>query len=276
MNEVLLYTILTLTLLGVLSALVLYFVSQKFKVDEDPRINVTESMLPGANCGGCGYPGCRGFAEALVKNNDISALFCPVVGSDTMKAIAKYLGKIAPEKEPQVAVVRCGGSCAHRSYTNIYDGVSSCVVSAMLYGGDTDCTYGCIGLGDCVAVCCFNAIRINRETQLAEVDEKKCTACGMCAGVCPKRVIEMRRKGPKNRRIYVNCVNRDKGGISRKACEVTCIACKICQKICTFEAITIENNLAYIDADKCRLCRKCVPECFTKAIVEVNFPPAKT
>jgi len=275
MNEVLLYTILTLTLLGVLSALILYYVAEKFKVDEDQRIDVTESMLPGANCGGCGYPGCRGFADALVKNDDISALYCPVAGSDTMKAVAKYLGKEVQEKEPQVAVVRCGGSCAKRPNTNFYDGVSSCVVSAMLYGGDTGCTYGCLSMGDCVAVCCFGAIRINPETLLAEVEEAKCTACGMCVGVCPNNVIEMRRKGPKNRRIYVNCVNQDKGSISRRECEASCIACKKCQKVCTFEAITIKNNLAYIDADRCRICRKCVPECSTKAIVEMNFPPAK-
>ena len=132
MSEVLLYTILTLCALGVLAAVILYFVAQKFKVYEDPRIDVTEGMLPGANCGGCGYPGCRGFADALVKNDDISALYCPVGGAETMSSIATYLGKAAPEKEPQVAEVRCGGSCAKRARTNVYDGAPSCAVAASL------------------------------------------------------------------------------------------------------------------------------------------------
>ena len=275
MNEVLLYTILTLTLLGVFSALILYFLAQKFKVYEDPRIHVAETMLPGANCGGCGFPGCHGFAEALVMREDISTLFCPVAGSETMKKIAEFLGKVASVQEPQVAVMRCGGSCAKRRHTNIYDGVASCVVSTALYGGETGCVYGCIGKGDCVKVCCFGAIVINPETMLAEVDEAKCTACGMCAKICPKFVIEMRPKGRKNRRIYVNCINHDKGGISRKACEVSCIGCKKCQKACSFDAISVENNLAYIDAGLCRLCRKCAPDCPSHAIVEINFPPAR-
>ena len=112
--EVLLYTILTLCALGVLSAVILYFVAQKFRVEEDPRIDEVEKMLPGANCGGCGFAGCRGMADALVKQDDISALFCPVGGGDCMKAVAAYLGKSAPEKEPQVATVRCGGTCDKR------------------------------------------------------------------------------------------------------------------------------------------------------------------
>lgn len=123
--EVLLYTILTLCALGVLSAVILYFVAQKFRVEEDPRIDEVEKMLPGANCGGCGFAGCRGMADALVKQDDISALFCPVGGGDCMKAVAAYLGKSAPEKEPQVATVRCGGTCDKRPRTNEYNGARS-------------------------------------------------------------------------------------------------------------------------------------------------------
>ena len=132
--EVLLYTILTLCALGVLSAVILYFVAQKFRVEEDPRIDEVEKMLPGANCGGCGFAGCRGMADALVKQDDISALFCPVGGGDCMKAVAAYLGKSAPEKEPQVATVRCGGTCDKRPRTNEYNGAKSCAVASSLYG----------------------------------------------------------------------------------------------------------------------------------------------
>mgnify|MGYP000744969097 CR=1 FL=1 len=125
-------------------------------------------MLPGANCGGCGFAGCRGLADALVKRTDISSLFCPVGGAEVMKTVAAYLGKAAPEKEPQVATVRCGGSCEKRPRINAYDGVTSCAVAASLYGGETGCTYGCLGYGDCVTVCNFDAIAINPETRLPE------------------------------------------------------------------------------------------------------------
>ena len=131
--SILLFTVLTLCVLGVLSAVVLYFVAQKFKVEEDPRIDEVEKMLPGANCGGCGFAGCRAMAEALVKRDDISELFCPVGGGDTMKAIATYLGKAVPEKEPRVATVRCGGTCEKRPRTNTFDGARSCAVASSLY-----------------------------------------------------------------------------------------------------------------------------------------------
>ena len=136
--------------------------------------------------------------------------------------------------------------------------------------------YGCLGNGDCVAACQFGAIVVNPETGLPEVDETKCTACGACVKACPRNIIELRKKGVKGRRIYVGCVNRDKGAVSRKVCAVSCIGCGKCVRTCPFEAITLENNLAYIDAEKCRLCRKCVAECPTGGIREINFPPRKT
>lgn len=271
---VLVWTVVTLSALGLLAAAILYVVAQKFKVEEDPRIDEVEKMLPGANCGGCGFPGCRGMADALVKNDDISALFCPVGGAETMKKAAAYLGKTAPEKEPQVAVVRCGGTCAKRPRTNEFDGARSCAVVASLYAGETGCSYGCIGMGDCVTACAFGALSMNRETGLPEVDPDKCTACGACVKACPKGVIELRKKWPKNRGVYVSCVSRDKGAVVMKACKAGCIGCGKCAKACPFGAITVENNLAYIDPLKCKLCRKCVAECPTGAIVAVNFPPA--
>lgn len=275
MNETLLFTILVLVGLGILSAIILYIVAQKFKVYEDPRIDETESRLPGANCGGCGFPGCRGLATALVEKEDISALYCPVGGAATMKNVADYLGKAAPEKEPAVAVVRCGGSFCARPRTNEFNGAQSCAVVASLYGGETGCTWGCLGKGDCVVVCNFDAISVNPETGLPEVDQDKCTACGACVKACPKAVIELRKKGVKDRRIFVSCINKDKGAVARKACSAACIGCGKCVKTCPFEAITLENNLAYIDYAKCKLCRKCVTECPTGAILEVNFPPKR-
>ena len=271
--NVLLYTILTLCVLGTLAAVILYFVAQKFKVEEDPRIDCVEKMLPGANCGGCGFAGCRGMAEALVKQDDISALFCPVGGGETMKAVAGYLGKAAAEKEPQTATVRCGGSCAKRPRTNRYDGAASCAVASSLYAGETGCSFGCLGFGDCAVVCSFGAIAVNPETGLPEVDPAKCTACGACVKACPKKIIELRKKWPKDRAVYVSCVSHDKGAAVVKACKAGCIGCAKCAKACAFDAITVEGNLAYIDPLKCKLCRKCVNECPTGAIRLVGMEP---
>lgn len=271
----LLTTVLVVSGLGALLAMLLFLVAKKFKVEEDPRIDEVEKMLPGANCGGCGFAGCRGMSEALVKSDDISSLYCPVGGGECMKTIAGYLGKAAAEREPMVAVVRCAGSCENRPKTNKFDGASSCLVASSLYAGDTGCSFGCLGLGDCVAKCEFDAIHINPTTGLAEVDEEKCTACGACAKACPKGVIELRKKAAKGRKVYVSCVNKDKGAVARKACKVACIGCGKCAKACPFDAIRVENNLAYIDYTKCKMCRKCVLECPTGAIVEFGFPPRK-
>ena len=257
------------------AAVVLYFVAQKFKVFEDPRIDDVEAMLPGANCGGCGYAGCRAMADALVNAEDISVLYCPVGGNDSMATIAHFLGKAAVAKEAQVAVVRCQGKPEHRAKVNRYDGASSCAIMASLYSGDSGCQYGCLGLGDCVAVCNFGAISIDPITTLPVVNDGLCTACGACVKACPKFIIELRKKAPKDRKIFVSCVSIDKGAVAKRACSVACIGCGKCVKVCPFDAITLKDNLAYIDVQKCKLCRKCVAVCPTGAIVEVNFPERK-
>lgn len=270
--SVLAYTVIVMSALGVLSAVLLWFVAGRFRVYEDPRIDDVERVLPGVNCGGCGFAGCRAFAVEAVKAEDISSVFCPVGGGDVMAAIGALLGKSAAEREPLVAVVRCNGSCENRPVLNAYDGASSCAVAAANGVVETGCSYGCLGKGDCVVSCAFDAIRMNAATGLPEVEGEKCTACGACVKACPKAIIELRRKGPRGMRIFVSCVSMDKGGVARKACTVACIGCGKCVKVCPFEAITLENNLAYIDYNKCRLCRKCAPECPTNAIREVGFP----
>jgi Na+-translocating ferredoxin:NAD+ oxidoreductase RNF subunit RnfB len=274
MNTII-FTVVILSSLGVLLAVILYFVAQKFKVFEDPRIDEIAEMLPGANCGGCGYAGCRAFAETLVKNDDISALLCPVGGNSVMNKAAEHLGKTAVAKDALIAVVRCAGSCEVRQRTNLFEGAKSCAVMASTYSGNTGCSFGCLGQGDCVVSCSFDAIHINPETLLPEVDDEKCTSCGSCVKACPKFIIELRKKGPKNRRIYVSCINKDKGGVAKKSCGAACTGCTKCLKVCAFESITITNNLAYIDNTKCRLCRKCVTDCPTGSISELHFPPRK-
>lgn len=275
MSDIVLYTIISISTLGIVLSVILYLVAQKFKVVEDPRIDEVEEVLPGANCGGCGYPGCRGFAEACVKADKLDSLFCPVGGNDCMSNVAKVLGKEVSEKEPMLAVIRCFGSPEHRKRTNEFDGAQTCAIASSLYSGDTDCSYGCLGMNDCVVVCKFDAIYIDEKTLLPVVSEENCTACGACVAACPKNIIELRNTGKKSRRIFVSCINEDKGGIAKKACEVACIGCSKCFNACKFDAIVMENFKAYIDYEKCKLCRKCVLECPTGAIHELNFPPPK-
>ncbi len=268
-------TIAFLAVVGALAAGLLFVVSKKFYVEEDARIEQVNEILPGANCGGCGFPGCSGFARACVEAESMDGLFCTVGGNDVMLKVAEMLGRAAVQTDPKVAVVRCNGNCEDRPRVNQYDGASTCAIASSTYGGETGCTFGCFGLGDCTLACGFDAIHMNPATGLPEVDEEKCTACGACVKACPKMIIELRNKGPKGRRIFVSCVNKDKGAVARKACNNACIGCSKCEKECKFDAITIENNLAYIDHNKCRLCRKCVEVCPTGAIHEINFPPRK-
>ena len=265
-------SIIVLGVIGLASAVILYFVAQKFKVEEDTRIDAVAELLPGANCGGCGYPGCRGFAEACVKADTLENMLCPVGGLPVMCKVSEVLGHAVCQATPKIAVVRCNGTCANRPRTNKFDGAHNCKIAAQLYAGETNCSHGCLGFGDCVAACQFDAIKINSETGIPEVDEEKCVACGACVKACPKKVIELRNKGVKSRRVFVSCVNKDKGAVARKACSAACIGCGKCQKVCPFGAIKVENNLAYIDFELCRSCRKCVNECPTGAIHDVNFP----
>jgi Na+-translocating ferredoxin:NAD+ oxidoreductase RNF subunit RnfB len=275
MTESIIYSVVLLALLGGLAAMVLYAVSKKFYVYENPLIGEVEALLPAANCAGCGSPGCKSFADKLVNTADISALFCPVGGNEVMKSIAEKLGKVVAEKDPTVAVLRCQGSCDVRPKTSLFQGPKSCAISALIYSGETDCQYGCLGDGDCVTACKFDAMYMDESTELPVIITDKCTSCGACVTACPRNIIEMRPRNKRDLKIYVGCLNEDKGGIAKKSCELACIGCSKCIDVCTKGAITIENNLAYIDGLHCTLCRKCVDVCPTHSIVETNFPPKK-
>jgi len=277
MSAVLIYTILTAVGIAVAFAIVLYFASVKFKVIENPLIGEVEEVLPATNCGGCGYPGCRPFAEATTKADNLDDLYCTVGGNETMKQVASILGLEAVEKDRVIAVLRCNGTEAMRPHTNEFDGASNCTVASSLYSGETGCSFGCVGLGECVDVCDFDALHMDPITGLPVVNEDNCTACNACVEACPKDLFELRSigKGKKNLRIYVACMNEEKGGVAKKACEAACIGCGKCVKVCPADAITVENSLAYIDYELCTSCRKCVYECPTDAILDINFPPRK-
>ena len=260
---------------SVIAAVILYFVSKAFRVIEDPRIDDVAGELPGANCGGCGFAGCRGLAEAIVKAGTLEGFNCPAGGSSVNENIAKILGLEANVGEQMIAVLRCNGSCENAPSKSLYDGAPTCAFANALFAGESACPAGCLGYGDCVGVCGFDAIYIDETTKLPTIDNEKCVACGACVKACPRLLIELRYKGKKDRRIFVACRNTEKGAVAKKNCNVACIGCGKCVKTCTFEAITLNNNLAHIDYTKCKLCRKCVAECPTHAIAECNFPPKK-
>lgn len=275
MNETIVIPIIVLSAVGILAAVILYFVAQKFKVIEDPRIDEVDAMLPGANCGGCGYPGCRKFAQVFVESDNVENLFCPVGGNEVMSQIAAHLGKTVAVQDKKVAVVRCDGNCDNTRKITSYDGPQSCRIAVSTFEGENGCSFGCVGYGDCVSVCAFDAIIIDEKTGLPVVTTDKCTACGKCVEICPRDIIELRKTNKKDLKIFVACMNKDKGVRAKKNCDVACIACTKCVQVCPHDAIVISNNLAYIDDEKCKLCRKCVVVCPTHAIHETNFPPRK-
>ncbi len=268
-------SIIVLGVIGIVGAAVLYIVAKRFHVQEDPRIDQVEALLPGANCGGCGRSGCRDFAAACVGADTLDGLSCPASGSAVMKQIGEIVGLAAAETKPKIAVIKCNGTCDLRPQIARFEGAPTCAVLASLGTGESDYPNGCLGCGDCVTACPYGAMKMNLETGLPEVIEDKCVGCGACVKACPRSIIELRFKGPRGMRVYVACSNKEKGALAMKECKVACIGCTKCAKECTHEAITIANNLSYIDYEKCKLCRKCVDVCPTHAIHAVNFPVKK-
>ena len=231
-----------------------------FKVKEDPKVEAVLGALPGANCGGCGYPGCPGLAAAIASGKaPVNA--CPVGGAKVAAVIAEIMGVVAEDKEREAAYVKCKGTCAVSKNKYEYFGISDCVMADQLSGGAKGCKYGCLGLGTCVNACMFNAIKI--VDGVAVIDRDLCTACGKCIKACPKSLIEM---VPVSKDVRVACNSRDKGKDVMANCSVGCIACKICEKNCPENAITVEDNIAHVDYSKCTQCGICVAKCPKKTI----------
>ena len=219
MTSTIIWTVVIITVLGLLLALVLYLVAQRFKVEEDPRVEEVENALPGANCGGCGFAGCHAFAEAAVKAPDLDSHYCPVGGNDVMKKMAEILGYEVREKAPMIAVVRCNGTCEARPRINEYDGIQLCSVKAELYAGDTGCSFGCLGCGDCVAVCRFDAIRMDSFTGLPVVDQEKVYGLRSLRESLPETHHRTSRERTERHAGGGFLCQQGQGAVAKKACE---------------------------------------------------------
>jgi Na+-translocating ferredoxin:NAD+ oxidoreductase subunit B len=251
--------------IGLIAGVVLTIASKLMHVTVDEKVVKIAEKLPGANCGACGFAGCEDYANALVHGENISTALCPVGGAYMAIAIAEELGVDADASEPEVATVMCRGYSDAIRRVSKHDKVWSCRAATQLYGGQMECNYGCLGMGDCEKVCPSDAINII--DGLAIVDDDKCTGCRLCIKACPKKIIIMR---PVKRQIYVACKSLDTGLITMKACDQGCIACKKCVDVCKFDAIKVENNLAVMDYDKCTQCGMCEKVCITGAIVNLR------
>lgn len=254
MNQILI-AVLIIGGMGLLFGTLLGIASRVFAVETDERIPKVTEVLPGANCGGCGFAGCGAYADAIVTKG-APANLCPVGGRTAADKIAEILGIEVGEAEKKIARVLCAGGsgCAAQKY--VYDGPMDCHSAARLGGGEKMCPQGCLGLGSCVKVCYFGAISV--ESGIAVVDESKCGGCGACARECPKNVIKIM---PEKTKFAVTCKSTEKGKLTRQVCEVGCIGCGICAKNCPKEAIEIRDNLAFIDEEKCVGCGICASKC---------------
>lgn len=252
--------------MGLIFGALLSVASKKFAVKVDERVPKIIDALPGANCGGCGYAGCGAYAEAIV-NDGAKTNLCPSGGSSSALKIAEIMGTEALEVVPKVARVMCSGTtnCAKTKY--IYVGEIDCHSAMKLGGGPKSCTYGCLGLGSCAKVCDKDAISI--VNGVAVVDRDKCGACGQCVAECPKNIIELVNADVS---YAVSCKSKDKGKKVKSVCDVGCIGCGICAKVCLAEAITLSDNLAVIDSEKCANCGMCAEKCPQKIIDFVSVP----
>jgi electron transport complex protein RnfB len=241
--------------LGLAVGLMLIFASKKFKVDTNPLVEEIISVLPGANCGACGYAGCADFANRVVNEN-ASITGCPVGGFEVAKDIGGILGQDVSESEKQYPFIMCHGglNCVDRFD---YVGFEDCKAVLMLSDGEKGCSYGCMGRGTCVRACPFDALSIG-EDRLPHVNKNLCTSCGLCIASCPNNVLVFAKE---SERVHVRCVSHDKGKTVKEVCKVGCIGCKICEKNCPEQAITVTDFIAVIDQDKCTACGICVDKC---------------
>jgi len=248
-------------IVGIFVGLFLGVAGIKFKVEVDEKEEAVLAALPGNNCGGCGFAGCSGLAAAIAKG-EAAVNTCPVGGEEVGKKIAAIMGVEAEASERKVAYVHCQGDCERTTTDYDYYGIKDCrMMSFVPGGGPKSCNSGCLGFGTCAQVCPFDAIHV--ENGVAVVDKEKCKACGKCVATCPRHLIELI---PYESKYTVKCASKDKGKDVMPVCSTGCIGCMLCTKQCEFGAITVENNIAHIDYEKCTGCGKCAEKCPKKII----------
>lgn len=260
MNPILL-AVISVTAIGLIGAIILVVSSIVMYVPVDERVEKITEALPGANCGACGCAGCADYAKTIVEA-DNAMNKCIPGGAACAEAIGEIMGASVQAADAVKAVVSCSGTCEKTQKRFEFQGLESCRTVKGLYGGDGMCKFGCMGYGDCVKVCNFDAIKI--VDGIAVVDFEKCTGCGACAETCPNAIIEI--VPAHKRKPVVLCMNTEKGAVTRKQCEAGCIGCTKCVKVCPKEAIEMKDGVAYIHQDKCIGCQLCVKECPVQVI----------
>ncbi|MBU3111890.1 RnfABCDGE type electron transport complex subunit B [Clostridium lacusfryxellense] len=257
----LVYPVLSIGGLGLVFGVVLGYANKKFHVAVDPKIPLVREALPSANCGACGFAGCDAYAAAVVEGGATLNL-CSVGGASVAEKIGDIMGVSVETENPQVAFVKCKGTCSVSKEKYVYDGIQDCRQAVIAPGGGPKaCVDGCLGFASCVRACEFNALHII--DGVAVVYNDNCVACGACIKVCPKDLIEF---VPASQEVLIECNSKSKGKSVKDNCSVGCIACQMCVKACPTEAITMVNNLATIDFEKCIHCGKCAAKCPTKVI----------
>lgn len=255
----------TMGAISVVASFGLGVAAKKFAVEIDPKVQEIDSALPHANCGACGYAGCAGFATA-VATGQAPVSGCPPGGAAAAKKIAAIMGVDAPEMpERMLARVYCLGGHQEAVEKFEYHGVQDCNAAILVAGGSKSCVYGCLGLASCVRACPFDAMYMS-ENGLPVVIDEQCTGCGLCIPPCPKNLIEL---VPENKDVHIFCRSLDKGSDTRKVCSTGCTACLKCEKVCPYNAITIDSFLARIDYSRCTNCGLCVPVCPTNIISDL-------
>ncbi len=249
--------------LGLLLSLILVMAYIKLNVPPNPLEEKLRKILPGANCGGCGFPGCDAYAESLAKGESPPDL-CPVGGPSLAQEIAKIIGKEAGEVKKMIAVSTCKGGDNYCSRSFEYRGITTCRAAHVSGGGGKDCVYGCLGYGDCEEACPFNAITMS-EYRIPIVDPEKCTGCGICVEVCPRDVMQLI---PADKAVYLACRSLEKGVAVKNICKVGCFACGICVRVCPYDALKMEGNIPVMDFDKCTDCGICVAKCPTDSYID--------
>lgn len=262
MNGILIISAVSMGGIGAALALFLAYADKKFHVEEDPALEAIAGILPNTNCGGCGYPGCRMLAEKLLAG-EVPPTACVAGGNDIAKKLAEVLGAEAGDVKRMLAVVLCKGGHKEAERRATYKGEMTCT-AANLTGGDKSCSYGCLGYGECVDACKYDAMAMD-DNGLPVVFHDKCVGCGACARACPRDIIEMH---PEDHKLFVYCRSKDKGAYAKKVCSVACIACGLCVKDCTVAGgIVLKDNLAVVNHDLAPQNDESIKRCPTRCIL---------